>query len=1161
MTRPAIIIGLGGTGQMIVTYLKKELLEIGNGELPADVKLFAFDTASRAAHAGAGDEDGVFRLGDVSLEENTEYVCIGKDLYNTVKAIAADQKRVAAGQAAENPHLLWFPAIELLEERGLPRAAYNTIQGAGAYRPLGRLSLFENVPTVLAHLENAMNSLQGRVHGSRNTVDAANTRLLEIVVVGSLAGGTGAGTFVDMAWLVRAQADSILRDQYALRGFFLLPTTFVGGGIGAGGDGKQGRGFAAWQELDRAMLSVGSGNRIVYNPADPRLHIKCDTSAYDITYMIDPERPVHPIQPPPEDGVFPGVAHLISFLLDEDSGRAYTENLINTVVDGRSQLPKGVYHSSIGGYTLKVPVYYNRAKFSHELARKTLDILLEPQMNANGVITGISNLNNAEVPDGTVGMPAAVSFLGADKVGTIPNTGLLQLIARHRTEKAQDDGKLIGATAGGTLRTSLLNYFNGFTQVTSYDPQTGQTVSHSLSDELNWALWKECPPRAKGEAPENAHRRLTLVGNPRSVPTVRTRRFGVDDAIRPTRGEFGDELRSPREAQVKRFKELFEEQVRRDLNGSSSDPKIARGGKLGYVRSLVREVKETLAYFRGYLKKVDHVRSNEKNLSQVTRDAASRAEKNYAREYNKSCWLTFWDGNVHPDADRACRNWLQAEMRDSDRRAGDILLQVLDETVAEMEKYAEKTLVELENWIAHLATGDPNFEIEGLYGRVLKSREAAVINHQLDRRQGNPDFAVNQQLARVSQVMPEDENNPTDSMLIDVLGRLQWKTERRNEGLHFDLDLFFDGADPADPKEEVSLRREGEKPVRYNLKQLIRLTERHYAAVAQASSIAHEIEGIYPTGDDLARSLHNRAEPYYRLMGNEALPTVRQAYLRVDDTESAAIQTYFDVDFKGQYLSATPLVGQGGYQKVRSEDRYKLTLVRSDDLMPSQSFDQWHTCFAPYQQLFRAIGEKEVHIFPHEQNAAYYQQKMPVVLAQNYRILRPEVVALLGDRWRFELFFKAFAHGLVERKQADQNGLMVTFWGYQLPEHNTPLYLTAPSADGDKTGKFELIRNFLNGHDVRIGYDQTYKIDWTKLWTEVSKLEQKMGVEKKHELYETQAQNNIGTLLNEILIERDSDLLRAQHDHATYTLQATAANQKYTDLADLTKYIFKSIAS
>lgn len=1143
MTRLAIIIGLGGTGQRIVTYLKKELLELGNGELPEDVKLLAFDTVSRTARGGAGDEDGVFRLGNVCLEENTEYVCMEKDLYNTVYAIAADQRRVAVGQAAQNPHLLWFPAKEMLE-RCLPRAAYKTTLGTGALRPVGRLSLFENVPSVLTHLEEAMVPLQGRFHGGKG--------IIEIVVVGSMAGGTGAGTLVDMAWLVRTQADAILHDQYTLRGIFLLPTTF---GIGVGSEHKQGRGFATWQELDRAMLSGGSGNTIVYDLADPNLHIKCDTPAYDITYMIDPGRPVHPIQPPPEDGIFPGVAHLLSFLLDEDSGRAYTENLITTIMDRRSTLPSGVYHSSIGGFTFKVPAYYNRAKFSHELARKALDVLLKPQMNSNGVIAGVSDLANLEAPDGTTGLKSALSFLGSDIVGAIPNTNLLRLIARHRMEKVREDRKLIQHIAGGGLRTSLLNYFKGLTQMTDYGEKIGQAVSHCFSDELNWALWKECLPRSQGEAPENAYKRLTLVQNPKSVPTVRERRFGVDDATHPTQGEFWSDLVKLQQAQVRRFKELLAEQIRQDLNGRSSDPLVARAGKLGYVRNLVHEVKESLAYFRGGLKDVHDVRNHEKNLSHVTRDAASRAKQKYAREYNKHCWSTFWDGNVHPKADRACRNWLQAEMFDIDRQRGDILLQVLDETVAEMEEYAKKTLVELESWIAHLATGDPSLEIEGLYRWVLKSHEAIEINHQLDKRQGNPNFHADQQLFGVMQVLLEDESEPTDEMLVDVLGRLQWKIEQGKDGFQIDLDLSFDSDNPEDSTEVVSLRRNGEKPVRYNLQQLICLSERHYATVAQASSIAYEIEGVFPTGQDLARSLHNRAEPYYRLQVEQLLPSIRQAWLRVDNTASTAMQAYFDVDFKGQYLSATPLVGLGGYQKLHSEDRYKLTLVRSDDLMPSQSFAQWHTCFAPYQKLFQVIGEKEVHVFPHEQNAAYYQQKIPEVLGKGFRVLHPEVVALLGNRRKFELFFKAIAHGLVAKELADENGSVVVFWCYKRAEHSTPLYLSVPSANRDGTGVFELIQNFLDGHDVRRDYEQTCSIDWSKLRTGVSELEQQLGQEQKRNLYKTQIENNPDTLLGKILAESSHNLNFAP------AKQAAAINQKYADLADIANYIFKMAAS
>ena len=46
MARPAFIIGLGGTGQWVLTYLKSELMELNSGVLPSEVQLLEFDTQS-----------------------------------------------------------------------------------------------------------------------------------------------------------------------------------------------------------------------------------------------------------------------------------------------------------------------------------------------------------------------------------------------------------------------------------------------------------------------------------------------------------------------------------------------------------------------------------------------------------------------------------------------------------------------------------------------------------------------------------------------------------------------------------------------------------------------------------------------------------------------------------------------------------------------------------------------------------------------------------------------------------------------------------------------------------------------------------------------------------------------------------------------------------
>lgn len=87
---------------------------------------------------------------------------------------------------------------------------------------------------------------------------------------------------------------------------------------------------------------------------------------------------------------------------------------------------------------------------------------------------------------------------------------------------------------------------------------------------------------------------------------------------------------------------------------------------------------------------------------------------------------------------------------------------------------------------------------------------------------------------------------------------------------------------------------------------------------------------------------------------------------------------------------------------VDSEDYHKLTIVQSDDLVLSTDFEMWHKCKEAYiaqvTDPHRGIPASELHIFPAEITACYYESEMPVILRQDYRILHPEVVALLEDK-------------------------------------------------------------------------------------------------------------------------------------------------------------------
>lgn len=108
-----------------------------------------------------------------------------------------------------------------------------------------------------------------------------------------------------------------------------------------------------------------------------------------------------------------------------------------------------------------------------------------------------------------------------------------------------------------------------------------------------------------------------------------------------------------------------------NLNGLNSDPRLARGGKIGYVRAFYDELAKTFSYFTEFLNKVRLVRNEELRLAAKSREAADRALKTYEMERGKTCPFAFFDDFVHPDAHRAQRNYLQAVQRDIDVQKGE----------------------------------------------------------------------------------------------------------------------------------------------------------------------------------------------------------------------------------------------------------------------------------------------------------------------------------------------------------------------------------------------------------------------------------------------------------------------------------------------------------
>ena len=193
--RPTVVIGLGGTGFHTLVRLKKRFIET-YGAVPPIVRFLSIDTTENAEGQGA--------QGD--LDHNETFVLQVNNPGSLVNN-------------GTNPHLdEWWPTE-------IPTQAI--IAGAGQVRARGRLALFARAGDIFRKIGQAVDDVRNfrnmkEMHSDQFRV--SERAGVEVHIVGSLAGGTGSGTFLDIAFMTR---DIVGAEQSNFTGIFLLPGLFT----------------------------------------------------------------------------------------------------------------------------------------------------------------------------------------------------------------------------------------------------------------------------------------------------------------------------------------------------------------------------------------------------------------------------------------------------------------------------------------------------------------------------------------------------------------------------------------------------------------------------------------------------------------------------------------------------------------------------------------------------------------------------------------------------------------------------------------------------------------------------------------------------------------------------------------------------------------------
>jgi hypothetical protein len=233
--RPTVFVALGGTGMEILLRLRRRILQAdwkgtrlnSMSEFPLAGFLY-FDTDTNEAR-----ETGRAATTDPMAEA----VAFGKgDTLQAKVDVSFYQKNKANYPAIAE----WLPSRDL--------STIDTEKGAGQVRSISRLLFFHQFDA----FKQAMSAKSAAVLDNVSTQQAlarlgiVTQRQLRVVVVGSLAGGTGSGAFIDAGLAIRSMS-SPRPDQVDL--FLMLPSGYAG----ANRDRVFANGFAALSELEYVM--------------------------------------------------------------------------------------------------------------------------------------------------------------------------------------------------------------------------------------------------------------------------------------------------------------------------------------------------------------------------------------------------------------------------------------------------------------------------------------------------------------------------------------------------------------------------------------------------------------------------------------------------------------------------------------------------------------------------------------------------------------------------------------------------------------------------------------------------------------------------------------------------------------------------------------------
>lgn len=968
VANPAVIIGLGGTGKWVLTYVKKNLLDTYGGHIPDTIRLLSFDTTQeKVSRAGQQQEEDA-RVGNVQLDR-TEFTYLGGNIRQVCLDIRDKHAYPYIGS--------WLQASTYLETTDPD--AFDIGKGAGQKRPFGRMSIFFDL------MSQVQAQLANRIRQAITDVIGANQResAIEIYIVASLSGGTGAGMVIDVAHLARWFASKSIRTGFAVRGFLALQNTFRSV---LTVNQVEANTAAAMRELDRFMLVFDQQYPIVYNPSDPNLSTVYGGQTgklFDNCYLLDAAREKLPLDNlKPQYGVYPSIADCITMLLDASTGDVYAQHYknVNTrIAEVQSRINQPIY-SSLGTFSLILPVEDIITTLKYRFA---IDLLTKYLLRVEQQRDEHNQEQTVLVYEGDAAQ-AALDFLrtprsssGVDSTQFTLNTPTVML----RNINAVDYQREIAEMTSAELLTWLLP--------PESDPAVSK-IARNVREILQIQLIDQVQPSDKeGDDYVSGSDRIA-----QQTARFKDKYLGRDVGGRRTAGEYRTALEQSVNLQKQRYRVLLREFIINTLNGgapTNRDFQQERIGRLGYLQAILAHLSQAFDRVDTFFDLVRAYRAQTDEL-RLRREDAARAASEMKEDANRSSFLGMFHKGMHPAVKSQIR-YLEREQDLIDYEVNELLIEHLRLTSEGLRQVTDEHKAGIDTWVNTLVMGfSGSFSDPGMYRRLLSGLES----HTTHRKE--------KELIKVHEYVTDDAYEQSlyqthaDGRFEEAMARLVWAVEEDATGFK----LTLPGLTMATPQHVM-----GQHATERNAQYLLDLATDYFVPLRKLTIADRISKSREPAG--LALNLVDKCSPLVRFDRQQQGSEELYRYVCVNRGDQVGFFSEFERAFRQLGGAAKD------NQVLPASNPYTCTILATADVISSYGLLPYMSATDSYNK--HTGDARLLHIFPAEVNAVELEQKLPRI-REARRKFAPRLTAMLENRQRVEQFVLSYLYGLITLEAA-----------------------------------------------------------------------------------------------------------------------------------------------